>query len=118
SPFREHFCTNYVPTDTEIQEIRAHLAPHEAELVRRKTLIQELRAQRNRVKEYIEAYRALISHPRRLPQDIIEEIFLNCLPTHHEAIMSVVEAPLLLGRICGAWRRIAFSMPRLWQSLH
>ncbi|KAF7376929.1 F-box domain-containing protein [Mycena sanguinolenta] len=96
SPFREHFNTNYVPTDTEIERIRAHLVPHDAELARLEALIRELTAQRDRVKEYIEPHRALISHPRRLPQDIIEEIFLRYLPTpHHDAIMSAGEPPLL-----------------------
>ncbi|KAF7376796.1 hypothetical protein MSAN_00097000 [Mycena sanguinolenta] len=32
--------------------------------------------------------------------------------------MSTKEAPLLLCRICSAWRRIALSAPRLWASLH
>ncbi|KAJ6484002.1 hypothetical protein C8R45DRAFT_1148164 [Mycena sanguinolenta] len=118
SPFCEHFNTNYVPTEAEIERIRAHLVPHEAELARLEALIQELAAQRDRVKQYIEPHRALISHPCRLPQDIIEEIFLGCLPVRHNAIMSVVDAPLLLGHICSVWRSIALSMPRLWNSLH
>ncbi|KAJ6494268.1 hypothetical protein C8R45DRAFT_987781 [Mycena sanguinolenta] len=118
SPFSEHFNTNHVPTDVEIEQIRAHLVPHEAEFARLEALIQELAAQRDRVKEYIEPHRALISHARRLPQEIVEEVFWNCLPTRHNAIMSAIEAPLVLTRICSAWRSIAASMPRLWASLH
>jgi hypothetical protein len=104
STFREHLHTNYVPNDAEIECICAHLAPHEAELARLDSLIRELTIQRDRVKAYIEAHRALISHARHLPQDILEEIFLDCLRTHHNAIMSTAEAPLLLSRICSAWR--------------
>ncbi|KAJ6484832.1 hypothetical protein C8R45DRAFT_1214769 [Mycena sanguinolenta] len=117
SPFREHLNTKYVPTDAEMERIRAHLAPHEAELVRLDRLIESLAAQRGRIKSYVEPHRALISHPRRLPQDIVEEIFLHCLPRKN-AVMSVREVPLLLGRVCSAWRSIAFSMPRLWTSVH
>jgi hypothetical protein len=117
SPFYEHFHTNYVPTDDEIKRIRAHLVPHEAELARLDSLIRQLTAQRDRVKDRIESHKALISHARRLPQDLVEQIFLACLPTHHNAIMSPAEPPLLLGRI-SAWRSVAFSMPRLWTSLH
>ncbi|KAF7376743.1 hypothetical protein MSAN_00091600 [Mycena sanguinolenta] len=62
--------------------------------------------------------KALISHPRRLPADIVQEIFIACLPTTRNAVMSTQEAPLLLCRICSAWRRIALSAPRLWASLH
>ncbi|KAJ7603237.1 hypothetical protein DFH06DRAFT_1256622 [Mycena polygramma] len=68
SPFREHFNTNYVPLDAELELIRAHLLPHETELARlAKSLIDQLTVQRNRLNDYIEPYRALISHPRRLP---------------------------------------------------
>ncbi|KAF8197826.1 hypothetical protein K438DRAFT_1672658 [Mycena galopus ATCC 62051] len=118
SPFRERFNTNYVPSDVEIDLIRAHLAPHEAELVRLESLIRDLTVQRDRVKAHIDSHKALISQPRRLPQDVIEQIFLACLPTRHNAVMSVTEAPLLLGHICSAWRSITFAMPRLWASLH
>ncbi|KAJ7615667.1 hypothetical protein DFH06DRAFT_1108078 [Mycena polygramma] len=111
SPFREYLDTNYVPTDTEIEHIRAYLEPHEAELARLVSLVREL-------KDHIQSHRTLISHSRRLPQDILEQVFLACLPTLHNAVMSPMEPPLLLGRICSEWRSIAFSMPRLWASLH
>ncbi|KAJ7615649.1 hypothetical protein DFH06DRAFT_1307255 [Mycena polygramma] len=110
--------TNYVPTDTEIERIRSYLEPHEAESARLDSLVRELTVQRERVKDHIQSHRALISLPRRLPQDLLEQIFLACLPTRYNAVMSAMEPPLLLGRICSAWRSIAFSMPRLWASLH
>ncbi|KAJ7633399.1 hypothetical protein DFH06DRAFT_691571 [Mycena polygramma] len=118
SPFRENFDTNYVPTDAEVEQIRAHITPYEAELARLESLVRDLTIQRARVKNYIEPHKALISYPRRLPQDVVEEIFLACLPARHNAVMSPATAPLLLGRICSAWRSIAFAMPRLWVSIH
>jgi hypothetical protein len=118
SPFREHFHTNYVPTGAEIEQIRTHLLPHEAELAQLDSLIRQLTVQRSRIKDHIDAHKALISRARRLPHDLVKQIFLACLPTHHNAIMSPTEPPLLLGRICSAWRSVAFSMPRLWTSLH
>ncbi|KAJ7898507.1 hypothetical protein B0H13DRAFT_2031678 [Mycena leptocephala] len=118
SPFCGHFNTNYVPSDAEIDRIRAYLAPHEAKLARLQSLIHDLTVQQDRVKAHIDSHRALMSYPRRLPQDVVEQIFLACLPTRHNSVMSVAEAPLLLGHICSAWRSIAFAMPRLWASLH
>ncbi|KAJ7603238.1 hypothetical protein DFH06DRAFT_954931, partial [Mycena polygramma] len=50
--------------------------------------------------------------------DVVEQIFLVCLPARHNAVMSPAEAPLLLGQICSAWGSIALAMPRLWASLH
>ncbi|KAK6977590.1 hypothetical protein R3P38DRAFT_3123725 [Favolaschia claudopus] len=118
SPFHDYLNTNYAPTDVEISQIRAHLPPYEEELARLDALIQDLSAQRDRIIGYVDSHRALISHPRRLPQDIVGEIFLACLPTQRNAIMSASEAPLLLGRVCSRWRSIAYALPRLWCSLH
>ncbi|KAK7001498.1 hypothetical protein R3P38DRAFT_2558913 [Favolaschia claudopus] len=118
SPFSEYIGTNYIPTDTEIGQIGAHLVPYEMELFQLEAQIQELSAQRDRLKSYIDSHKALISQPRRLPQDIVAEIFLDCLPTAHNAVMDASEAPLLLRRICSRWRSIALALPKLWASLH
>ncbi|KAJ7830516.1 hypothetical protein B0H14DRAFT_2201338, partial [Mycena olivaceomarginata] len=121
SPFSHRFNTNYIPSDDEeerIQFIRGDLVSHAQELARIDERIRELAAQREPIKAYIDSHKALISHPRRLPPDIVREIFVACLPTDRNAVMSAQEAPLLLCRICSAWRTIALSTPRLWASLH
>ncbi|KAJ6564140.1 hypothetical protein B0H19DRAFT_942658 [Mycena capillaripes] len=118
SPFVRWLNTNYALTDAEIDDIRAHLVPFQAELMRLDVLISDLILQRQRVKDHIHAHMVLTSHLRRLPQEVIENIFLDCLPTHRNAIMSTSEAPLLLCRICSQWRSIAVSLPWLWASLH
>ncbi|KAJ6466428.1 hypothetical protein C8R45DRAFT_488794 [Mycena sanguinolenta] len=61
---------------------------------------------------------ALISPMRRLPQDVLLEIFSSCLPSEHNALIDPSEAPLLLGRICRHWRDVAYSAPILWSSIH
>ncbi|KAJ7646544.1 hypothetical protein FB45DRAFT_890731, partial [Roridomyces roridus] len=45
-------------------------------------------------------------------------IFVACLPTGRNAVMSALEAPLLVSRICSEWRAIALTTPSLWDSLH
>ncbi|KAJ6605813.1 hypothetical protein B0H10DRAFT_601349 [Mycena sp. CBHHK59/15] len=49
-----------------------------------------------------------------------QEIFLACIPTHRNTVMtrSEAEPPVLLGRVCRAWRGISLSTPCLWASLH
>ncbi|KAJ7650757.1 hypothetical protein FB45DRAFT_1018140 [Roridomyces roridus] len=111
SPFQEHLHTNYVPTDAEIDELRADLQQHEAELVRLDALICDLTARRDRIQAHVDPHRALISYPRRLPPDIIGEIFLACLPAEGYPKLNSREAPLLLGQICGLWRSIALGTP-------
>ncbi|KAJ7720526.1 hypothetical protein B0H16DRAFT_1792738 [Mycena metata] len=95
SPFDQYLNTNYIPTDAEIEQVSAHLAPHEAELAQLESLISSLCFKRDRLQSYVASHRALISHPRRSPHDILEQIFLGCLPGTRNA-----------------------SIPRLWTSLH
>ncbi|KAJ7892829.1 hypothetical protein B0H14DRAFT_958833 [Mycena olivaceomarginata] len=118
SRFSRRLNTNYIPSDEEVDFIRIELVSHTQELARIDERIRELSAQRDQIQAYIDTHKALISHPRRLPVDILREIFIACLPANRNAVMSSQEAPLLLGRICSAWRAIALSTPRLWASLH
>ena len=65
---------------------------------------------------------------RLLPSEVIAEIFLFCIPpvtcgvnNHREPAAPDPDidafTPFKLGTICSAWRRIAWSSPRLWTSI-
>ncbi|KAJ6584003.1 hypothetical protein DFH09DRAFT_1144012 [Mycena vulgaris] len=123
SPFAAKLRTNYVPSDNEIQEIRALLLESLDELARLDTQIDEaqaflhqLRVKRQSLKAEIDAHTALTLLVRRLPEDILQEIFLSCLPSNGNAVANAPEAPLLLGFICRHWRSVALSIPRLWSA--
>ncbi|KAJ7727543.1 hypothetical protein DFH07DRAFT_896211 [Mycena maculata] len=118
SPFAQHLNTNYAPSDFEVKGIQSHLIPYVDEISRLDSLIRDLSAQREKTLQYIVAHKALLSPARRLPPDVMQELFLACLPTHRNAVMSITEAPILLTRICSAWRALALSTPALWASLH
>ncbi|KAJ7104981.1 hypothetical protein C8R44DRAFT_807373, partial [Mycena epipterygia] len=66
----------------------------------------------------VDPYLALISSMRALPTEILQEIFIACLPARHNAVMHITQAPLLLGRVCSSWRRITLSTAALWSSVH
>ncbi|PPQ72007.1 hypothetical protein CVT26_007969 [Gymnopilus dilepis] len=55
---------------------------------------------------------------RRLPPDVLDEIFFHCLATHRNPVISIEEAPLLLTTVCRSWRSAVLSSPRLWSRLH
>jgi len=80
--------------------------------------IKLLKEKRNHIQKSIDTCNTILSPVRRLPLDIFREIFYHCLPTDRNPIMSAVEAPMLLTRVCGLWRSIAFSSPRIWAKLH
>ncbi|KAJ7646554.1 hypothetical protein FB45DRAFT_1018870 [Roridomyces roridus] len=123
--FSEKLGTNYCPTDYEVLHIQGllvepldKLSKIDDEIAELQKSLNKLTEQRVHLAAYIDAHKALISSVRRLPFDIVQEIFVACLPTHRNCVMSAKEAPILLGRICSAWRAIAYSTPRLWASLH
>ncbi|KAF8988461.1 hypothetical protein BDQ17DRAFT_1257655, partial [Cyathus striatus] len=58
-----------------------------------------------------EQYCSLISPVWRLSHNILEEIFLACLPTDCNPCMSATEAPMLLTQVCSSWRSIAHLTP-------
>ncbi|KAF7357944.1 hypothetical protein MVEN_00841000 [Mycena venus] len=125
SPFAPRLGTNYCPTDEEAVEIETLLAEPslrlkglDDEIAELQRAIDKLAEERDSLGAYIAAHKALISPVRRLPLDIIEEIFVACLPTHRNCVMSASEAPVLLGRICSSWRTISLATPRLWAKLH
>ncbi|EDR04257.1 uncharacterized protein LACBIDRAFT_304790 [Laccaria bicolor S238N-H82] len=125
SPYASNLHTNYTPTESEIPQIKEfltdplkRLSSLDAEIERVQSILDELRHERCALSDEIEAHRALISPIRRIPFDVLGEIFVHCLPDGRNAVMSSREAPILLGRICSAWRSIALSTPRLWASLH
>ncbi|KAJ7635243.1 hypothetical protein FB45DRAFT_713527, partial [Roridomyces roridus] len=118
SPFSQHLKTNYAPSEHEIKWIHSHLVPHTEEIARLDALIQDLTAQRQKAQDYIDAHKVLLSPVRRLPPDVMQEIFLACLPAQHNAVLSGREAPQILTTICRGWRNLALSTVALWASLH
>lgn len=81
---------------------------------KRKTLEIETRD----LEAFMDGHTRLLSPARKLLPEILQEIFFYCLPVAHNAVLDAKEAPLLLGRVCSQWRRIAYSTPRLWTSIH
>ncbi|KAJ7797548.1 hypothetical protein B0H14DRAFT_54088 [Mycena olivaceomarginata] len=125
SPFASRLGTNYSAQDKEIDEIKALLVEPCQKLKRLNDEIDVMRKaldklveERDILSTYVNAHQALISPVRRLHLDILEAIFMACLPAHRNCVMSAQEAPVILGRICSSWRAISLKTPRIWSRLH
>ncbi|KAL0950003.1 hypothetical protein HGRIS_010013 [Hohenbuehelia grisea] len=123
SPFSHVLGTAYIPTDEEISAIEAfiqqpleEISRIEKEVARLQRRIFNLRVTKQELKKNVQAHRALTSRSRRLPADVLAEIFTHCLPTTPKC--RTHKAPLLLGQICRTWRETSRSTPRLWSSIH
>ncbi|KAJ7072888.1 hypothetical protein C8F01DRAFT_264376 [Mycena amicta] len=125
SPFASKLGTNYCPTYLEISQIldiirqpTADVLRLDSKLVALQQTVKALAEERRRLSTFIQAHRALISPFRLLPLDLIREIFVACLRTDTNSVMSANEAPVLLTRVCRSWRDIALATPSLWTRLH
>ncbi|EAU83385.2 hypothetical protein CC1G_09079 [Coprinopsis cinerea okayama7 len=109
SPFHQFFDTNYTPSDLEISEIRF--------LVQNvKTQLALLDNYREQLSHYIDKHAALASPIRRIPDDILREIFIASLP--RTPTFSSTEPPHTLGWVCRRWREVALSTQRLWSTVY
>ncbi|KAK7018878.1 hypothetical protein R3P38DRAFT_2978839, partial [Favolaschia claudopus] len=125
SPFASRLHTNYCASDDEIPELKEllvepclRLAKLDGEILALRQKLDGLVGERESLDAYIQSHQALMSPIRRIPLDLLEQIFIACLPAHRNCVMSAQEAPVLLGRICSSWRALSLSAPRLWSRLH
>ncbi|KAJ6524682.1 hypothetical protein DFH09DRAFT_1189251 [Mycena vulgaris] len=125
SPFETILQTNIVPSDADCQRIRDFIAGPRREcaelndeISRMQKLLNELTQKRDALDDFIAAHLAMVSPARRLPEDIIRDVFVACLPSHRNPFIISNESPLLLCQICSDWRRLALSTPRLWAAVH
>ena len=128
TPFADRLHTNYVPLDPEIKQIHRIISRPLEEISRLdgkiaylQSMLDDLHGERDLLSIFVDAHRALLSGIRRLPRELLQEIFTYCLPSSRRASSSIIsceEAPILLGRICSSWRQIVMSTPQLWSSIH
>ncbi|KAK0234328.1 hypothetical protein IW262DRAFT_145871 [Armillaria fumosa] len=72
------------------------------------------------VNRTIESYRTILRPIRRVPEDIVREIFFSFhVETEKRGKDSLDRSfvPLILSQVCREWRSIALSTSRLWSSL-
>ncbi|GLB40777.1 hypothetical protein LshimejAT787_0806480 [Lyophyllum shimeji] len=107
-----------LPDDSRRVHLEALLSLQDAKLAKLERQIICLQKQRDDVQNIVDRYRAVLSSARQLPFEVLQEIFIHCLPGERNAAMSIREAPLLLGQVCRAWRSVSQCTPRLWASIH
>ncbi|KAJ4483920.1 hypothetical protein J3R30DRAFT_3256105, partial [Lentinula aciculospora] len=76
--------------------------------------ISHLTLQRERILTNIQAYRMILHPIRRLPREVILEIFEWLPDLRVVSSLNSGKAPWTLGQISRGWRGIALSSPELW----
>ncbi|KAF6757025.1 hypothetical protein DFP72DRAFT_892951 [Ephemerocybe angulata] len=125
SPFNAWITSNYAPTDWERQQIKTYLVPVvesslalDAAIQDARRTLESLLEDKATIDATISAHEAILRPIRRLPPDILREIFAQCLPVDQPPTMESDKAPLTLTRVCRSWREIALSSPELWRHIH
>jgi hypothetical protein len=125
TPFSRYLQSNQAPSEDETHEIKAlranplkEISIIDVEIEQIEATLNSLKRKRAHIQESIDDFNTILAPVRRIPMDILGVIFVNCLATHRNPIMSASEAPILLTHICRDWRSIALSIPRLWSRLY
>ncbi|KAF7299757.1 WD40 repeat-like protein [Mycena chlorophos] len=120
SPFKD-YDSSFLPTDAQISAIRellveprAHLAQLDADIDTMTNALAALREQRRRLRRAVLTHESFLAPIRRLPPEVLQEIFLACLPLDRQASTQTTEAPLLLGCVCRYWRQLSHETADLW----
>ncbi|KAJ6483097.1 hypothetical protein C8R45DRAFT_904413 [Mycena sanguinolenta] len=74
-----------------------------------------LRAEQKAVQERLDSYKYPVL---TLPNEMVSEIFINCMPTYPLCPpLTGISSPTSLTHICRKWRAVALATPRLWRAL-
>ncbi|KAF8910610.1 hypothetical protein CPB84DRAFT_1231141 [Gymnopilus junonius] len=79
--------------------------------------LKRLHASQEESRNSIRILNSALAPIRRLPPEVLTEIFRLCLPKEKFIRPSASHAPLLLTQVCSAWRTICISSATLWSSL-
>jgi F-box-like len=108
--------TNYPPSVEDATEIHTHLPVLEEELRHLNVQLVALITKHQRLTDQINLCRAALAPHKRLPPELIREIFMFAAEEH--AVFPLVdgakECRLVVSQVCSTWRKVAFDTPTLW----
>ncbi|KAF7305206.1 hypothetical protein MKEN_01235800 [Mycena kentingensis (nom. inval.)] len=111
-----------LPVAQVIAALDARLAPVQTEISQLESRLANLRAQESVLADYRAKFRVTVSPLRRLPAEVLGEIFEWTLPVYAAAgneyatycDFSLGLSPWVLMRVCARWRAVAIATPVLW----
>ncbi|TFK36661.1 hypothetical protein BDQ12DRAFT_713938 [Crucibulum laeve] len=109
------------PIDTDVASIPveglsdSEYRPAEVNLCQER--LHHLMHQRDEAQDILEAHKAVLSPIRKIPTEVLAEVFVHCITNERFISPSLTSPPLLLTSICSTWRNIALTTPGLWASI-
>ncbi|KAJ7448362.1 hypothetical protein FB451DRAFT_1147590 [Mycena latifolia] len=120
---RHLLVTNEGPTDTEAAALQGAIGGNKTRIAQLDNTIAALQAAlethrrlRQAAADRIRLGTAILSVVRRLPIEILAEIFQWTVPDEPRK-RATERSPWVLGRVCSRWRAISQSLPALWTNI-
>ncbi|KAK7464363.1 hypothetical protein VKT23_006530 [Stygiomarasmius scandens] len=129
----EKLSSSYIPSDVELEQIpsilkakrlQQNLDRYNHEIEKLSDMLAALRAQRDNLQHDMDQYKAVISPARRIPIEVLTDIFSFCCfdGGNHAYSLEIstgrVFVPtLILSQTCSLWRNIVKALPKLWSRL-
>ncbi|KIM70591.1 hypothetical protein SCLCIDRAFT_6228 [Scleroderma citrinum Foug A] len=124
TPYSNFHSANFIPAPPDIASIDVVLQQRHVQLSLIQSAVRKLATLKTRleqsasyVTQSVLSHKALTSPVRRVPPEVLGEIFFHCLPTAPYVTPHDVEGPMVLTQVCRHWRAVARSTPRLWSSI-
>ncbi|KAK0491777.1 hypothetical protein EDD18DRAFT_1290852 [Armillaria luteobubalina] len=109
----------HVQLEGAISKGLGYLARLQERIGQARASLEMLLDEERHVNRTMESYRTILHPIRRVPEDILREIFLSFnVETEKQGKDSLDRsfAPLIISQVCREWRSIALSTSRLWSS--
>ncbi|KAK0480674.1 hypothetical protein IW261DRAFT_1419028 [Armillaria novae-zelandiae] len=105
-------------------DLQKKISEYDAAVSRLNTTLEKLQANRRSLARCAQKFASLLSPIRRLPRDVLGEIFaFICTSVSHDAFLARDDLPLVsttpfyLSSVCAYWRAVCTSSPLLWTSV-
>ncbi|KAJ7611752.1 hypothetical protein FB45DRAFT_1119124 [Roridomyces roridus] len=114
--------SNDPPLDADIPVIRHLISEKQTRLNALNSEIRQLLSERKKIAHCIQRHTAIVAPIRRLPTELLSEIFsfASRLFTRRSILVNEAEeecAPWILGQVCRVWRELALHSPFLWRRI-
>ena len=129
---RQYFNTNSAPSDEDIEHLQLFRNQASKELLDLNTelvelersiltmcgRIAEVRCLTTKKEFSLDLCHRILSPLRRLPPEILGEIFLICKDEASGKPHKILrrQPPGVLSQVCRSWRQVAINLPRLWDT--
>ncbi|KAF8211101.1 hypothetical protein K438DRAFT_1514809, partial [Mycena galopus ATCC 62051] len=113
--------STFILVQSVISEADARLACLDDEISKLEEKLEQLKADRASLFSFRTRNKAILSPLRRMPAEILGEIFLWTLPSVSTEIFrarfEMGASPWVLAQISSRWRAVSLSTPSLWSQI-